>query len=101
MGKYTVIVAGRADKMLLRHTEFLARVSIPAAKLLLKAFDELICNLEENPYLYQIDDDLNLPQGKYRRAIFLERYKALYCIEEDKVYLDAVVGCRQDPRKLR
>ena len=101
MAKYKVIFSRRSDEMLLRHTEFLSRVSIPAARKLLAAFKELIGNLEDNPFLYQVDDDPNLPSGKYRRALFLERYKVLYCIEETTVYVDAVVDCRQDPAQLR
>ena len=101
MTKYKVIVSRRSDEMLLRHTEFLSRVSIPAARKFLIAFEELICNLEDNPFLYQTDNDPNLPSGKYRRAMFLTRYKMLYCIEEETVYVDAVVDCRQDPALLR
>ena len=101
MAKYNVVIARRADEMLLRHTEFLSRVSLPAARKLLSAFEEVIGNLEENPFLYQIDDDSNLPEGKYRRALFLERYKVLYCIEENMVYVDAVVDCRQDMSRMK
>ena len=96
MLKYRVIIASRADKMLLRHAEFLSRVSLPAVRKFLHAFEELISNLEENPHLYQVDDDSNLPSGKYRRAVFLERYKVIYCMEEKTVYVDAVVDCRQN-----
>ena len=97
MSKYNVIIAKRADKMLLLHAEFLSKVSLPAARKLLKEFKEVIVNMEENPFFYQIDDDLNLPSGKYRRALFLQRYRVLCCIIENTVYVDAIIDCRQEP----
>ena len=96
MARYNVVIARQTDEMLLCHTEFLSKVSIPAARKLLSAFEEVIDNLEENPFLYQIDDDSYLPEGKYRRALFLKRHKVLYCVEENTVYVDAVVDCRHD-----
>ena len=94
MKSYSVIVASRADEMLLRHMEFLARVSLPAAKRFRKEFASLLEELKQNQFPWETDP--NLPEHTYRKALFFRRYKALFLVEESNVYLDAVVDCRQD-----
>jgi hypothetical protein len=40
--------------------------------------NEVACvlkSLEDNPYLHQLEVDVNLPAGKYRRVVFAKRYK--------------------------
>lgn len=102
MKKYTVIVARRADEMLLRHVSFLARVSVPAAQRFVEAFDDVKGRLEDNPYQFPYDTDPCLPADTYRKVIFAKRYKAL-CVVDDaskQIFLDAVVDCRQDPSNM-
>lgn len=96
MKSYPVIVASRVDEMLLRHMEFLARVSLPAAKRFRREFAGLLEELKQNPYQFPWETDPNLPEHTYRKALFFRRYKALFIVEESNVYLDAVVDCRQD-----
>ena len=74
--QYTVIFASRVDAQLLKHVEFLARVSIPAAKAFRSKFAEILAQLEENPFLFPPETDPNLPAGLYRKALFAKRYKA-------------------------
>ena len=100
MGKYTIRFGSRVDAMLLRHTAFLARVSVSAAKKLRTDFARILREIEDNPYQFPIDTDLNLPDGIYRKALFSKRYKALFSVSGDIVYLDAVVDCRQDSGNL-
>ena len=99
MDKYTVIVSQRADAMLVRHTRFLANVSISAAKGLVAEFGEVLDSLEENPFQFPVDTDYGLPEGTYRKALFGKRYKALFTVEGETVYLDAVLDCRQGNSK--
>jgi plasmid stabilization system protein ParE len=54
---YTVILARKADRMLIAHTEFLARVSLSAARKLLASFRAARTSLSENPLLYPYADD--------------------------------------------
>lgn len=82
--------------MLIRHAGFLARVSIPAAKRMVREFQSLLDDLENNPLQFPVDGDYNLPPGVYRKALFCKWYKALFFVEGAKVYLDAVLDCRQD-----
>lgn len=99
MGKYTVIVSRRADAMLVGHTRFLANVSVPAAKGLAAEFGKVLDSLEDNPFQFPAETDYELPPGKYRKALFGKRYKALFTVEGEAVYLDAVLDCRQDNTK--
>lgn len=86
--------------MLIRHAKFLARVSIPAAKRMVEEFQSLLDDLENNPLQFPVDDDYNLPQGVYRKALFCKWYKAIFTIVDANVYLDAVLDCRQDNSNL-
>jgi len=99
MAKYQIVLAKRVDQMLLRHTEFLSRVSIPAAKQFYKDFGDILHRLADNPYQFPPEEDLNLPEGQYRKAIFAKWYKALFMVEDQTVYLDAVVDGRMDVKR--
>ena len=98
--KYQIILARRVDGMLLRHVSFLARVSVPAAKKFRAEFAHLLERLEQNPMQFPVEEDLNLPSGQYRSALFAKRYKAVFMVEGSTVYLDAVLDCRQDHSDL-
>ena len=93
--RYKVIVSRKATEMLINHIRFLSFISVPASKALRDEFSSVLDKLKENPLQFQIEEDLNLPKNKYRRAIFAKRYKAVYCIEEKTVYIDAIIDCRQ------
>lgn len=93
--KYEVIVSRRAEETLLLHIRFLSNVSIRAAKILRDAFKETIGKLSSNPFQFQEELDLNLPKGKYRWSILLRRYKVVFFVKGNKVFVDAVVDCRQ------
>ena len=94
--KYEVIVSRRAEETLLLHVRFLSNMSIRAAKILRDAFKDAIAKLSSNPFQFQEELDLNLPKGKYRRAILLRRYKVVFFVKGNKVFVDAVVDCRQE-----
>lgn len=96
MPKYKVITASYLDSMLLRHVAFLSRVSLPATKKFRNEFEEILKRLEKNPFQFPFSDDPNLPEGVYRKALFCKWYKALFCVDGNTVYLDAVVDCRMD-----
>ena len=95
MAKYTVVTARRVDQQLMRHIQFLSRVSVPAAKRFRNEYADILERLESNPLQFPLDTDPNLPDGLYHKALFARWYKALFLIEADCVYLDAVVDCRQ------
>jgi plasmid stabilization system protein ParE len=100
---YKVILAERADKMLAAHTEFLARVSLSAARRLLSDFRKATAAISENPLQYPYADGADaddIPHEMYRKCLFYGRYKALYLIEADMVYIDAIIDCRRENSDL-
>ena len=97
MTKYKVILSSNLDKMLLQHVRFISNVSVPAAKRFRNEFANIVQRLSENPFQFPVCEDTNLPKDTYRKAIFAKWYKAVFCIEDNVVYLDAVVDCRMDP----
>jgi len=101
--KYNVILAEQADRMLLLHIEFLARVSTTAARKLISDFKNLKKKLSLDPLLYPYADNLDvpgIPPDTYRKSIFYGRYKALFLIENNKVYIDAIIDCRQENKDI-
>ena len=89
------ILATRVRSQLLAHVAFLSRVSPQAAKRLRNSFEEIRDRLKENPFQfpeYLVFSRLQLP---YRSALFGERYRALFVIEGNEVFIDSVVDCRQ------
>ena len=81
----------------LPHTEFISRVSVSAAERFVVDFEAIICRLSENPYQFPNCDDPNLADT-YRKAIFAKWYKMIFSVEDDTVYIDAVVDGRQSPK---
>lgn len=97
MSRYKVIAAPYLNGMLLEHVRFISRVSVPAAKRFRREFAELTERLAENPYQFPVLEDPNLPRDTYRKALFAKWYRAVFFVEGDCVYIDAVVDCRRDP----
>ncbi len=93
--EYDVIVSRKADEMLVSHVRFLAQVSIPAAKVLRNEFCSVLVTLKDTPFQFQLEEDLGLPSGKYRRVVFAKRYKAVFSVFENTVFIDAIIHCRQ------
>jgi len=96
---YNVILAKRADVMLVLHTDFLVRVSPAAARRLVSDFKRVKTRLAENPYQFPFADDLDVPgvaPNMYRKCYFYGRYKALFLIDGSDVFVDAVIDCRQE-----
>jgi len=97
--RFDVRLANRADSMLLAHTEFLARVSPSAARKLLSEFRSVQKMLAEDPYMFPYADEQDvpgIPPEIYKKCMFFGRYKALFLIEENYVYIDAIIDCRQE-----
>ncbi|MDD3930034.1 MAG: hypothetical protein PHY87_09570 [Sphaerochaeta sp.] len=93
--KYDVIVSRKADEMLVSHARFLAQVRIPAAKVLRQEFYSVLVRLKDNPFQFQLEEDLGLPGGKYRQVVFAKRYKAVFSVYENSVFIDAIIDSRQ------
>ena len=101
--KYKVSLSRQAERMLFRHTEFLARVSSSAARRLITSSIEIKHRLSENPFQFPFADDLDvpgIPQETYRKCLFDGRYKALFLVEGNDVNIDAIIDCRQENNNI-
>ena len=96
---YSVILAQRADSILLSHAEFLARVSPAIARSLLSEFKAVINKLSKDPSQFPLADEIDVPgilPGKYRKCMFADFYKALFQVKDSFIYVDAIIDCRQE-----
>ena len=101
--KYEVIISRGAERMLLKHSEFLSQVNPAAARRLVNKLKKVKSNLSDSPYQFPYADELDVPGIQpeiYRKCIFEKRYKALFLIEENNVYIDAIIDCRQENTNL-
>ena len=97
--QYHVLVSPPADRKLAHFIEFLSRISEPAAERLYRAYDEALCFLEQSPetcppYIPQkpIDADLKF-------KMFAKRYRIVFEIIGNEVYVYDIQDCRQDTDK--
>ena len=101
--KYNVELSRRVEMMLLQHTEFLAQVSPTAARRLINSSKEIKVRLADNPYQFPFADGLDvpgMPPETYRKCLFGGRYKALFLVEGNNVFIDAVIDCRKENANL-
>jgi mRNA-degrading endonuclease RelE of RelBE toxin-antitoxin system len=70
------------------HFLFLARIHENAARRLLAAFMKDIGSLASKPWAYPVYDRPFLPQGKYRYRLSGKRYRIVYQIVDDTMYVD-------------
>lgn len=99
MPKYLVRFHPRIKMQLAQHAEFIARVSVPTARRFRSEFALVLEQLAKNPYQFPYYDDPNLPPERYRKCLFAKWYKAVFYIEGDTVFVDAVVDGRSDYQK--
>ena len=96
---YPVIVAPAATDRMAEHFEFLARVSVQAANRLLEELLADIRSLQASPYRNPPYTRPYLPSGKYRYMISGKRYRIVYQMDGDFVFVDDIQDCRQDDDK--
>ena len=92
---YEVIVAPAAGDKMYEHFEFLARVSDTAAEKLLNVFMKDIRSLERMPHRNPVYDRPYIQVGKYRYMLSYGRYRIVYQIEGNTVFIDDIQDCRQ------
>ena len=93
---YKVRITSEATDMLISHSRFIANVSEKAAMQFIEEFNKKASTLEKfperNPYIIAP----LIPEGKYRKLVFLKRYLLIYQIKGENVYVDALLDCRQN-----
>ena len=93
--EYQVIIDPVANDRMYDHFEFMARVSETAAENLLDGLIKSINSLKKMPQRNPVYDRPYLKSGKYCYLISCERYRIVYQIEENIVYVDDIQDCRQ------
>lgn len=93
---YRVIVSERAKQMLVSHAAFLAQVSTDAAEQLVVSFEEAANSLVTMPQRCPWLKGEYIPKSAYRFLLFDKRYMLIFQIQDDIVYADYVLDCRQD-----
>lgn len=93
---YDLIVSDAALAMLDAHTDFLARVSPGSAT---RFVDEILADmasLSEHPQRFPFYENQFIPTGRYRKMLSSKRYLVIYEIDNETVFIDYIVDCRQD-----
>jgi len=96
---YEIIIDPAANDRMYEHLEFLARVSADAANRLLESLLADIRSLKKLPFRNPAYNRPYLPVGKYRQMISGKRYRVVYQIDGDFVFVDDIQDCRQDEDK--
>ena len=92
---YKIVIDPTANDRMYDHFEFLARVSEIAAEKLLVRLVADIRSLEYMPYRNPVYNRPYLKGGKYRYMMSGGRYRIVYQIEEDAVFVEDIQDCRQ------
>ena len=93
--KYKVIVSDRAKRMLGTHIRFMAQVNKDAAKAKKKELMEAMRSLERMPQRFPFFEEAYIPPNKYHKMFIEKWYLAIYQIQDDTVYVDYILDCRQ------
>jgi mRNA-degrading endonuclease RelE of RelBE toxin-antitoxin system len=99
MKKYRVLVSPASNDRMYEHFLFLAQVSESAARNLLTRLIKDIQSLEYMPQRNPSFDRPFLEQGKYRYKLSFRRYRIVYQIVKDCVFVEDIQDCRQDEDK--
>ena len=94
--KYRVIVSERAKRMLGTHIRFMAQVNKEAAAAKKKELMTAMRSLESMPQRFPFFEETYIPPNKYHKMFVEKWYLVLYQIEDDTVYVDAILDCRKD-----
>ena len=98
---YQVVVDPAANDRMYDHFEFLARINETSADNLLDGLVRDIRSLEHMPYRNPVYDRPYLQSGKYRYMMSCGKYRIVYQIESNTVFVDDIQDCRQsDNRSL-
>jgi mRNA-degrading endonuclease RelE of RelBE toxin-antitoxin system len=99
MKKYRVLVSPVVNDRMYAHFLFLAQVSESAARNLLARLIKDIQSLEYMPQRNPYFDRPYLEQGKYRYKLSYRRYRIVYQVIKDCVFVEDIQDCRQDDEK--
>jgi len=97
--KHKVFIEPEADRRLAGHIEFLARVSESAAYRILEAYEEALAFLESSPEICPIYSSGNQVDAQLRYKLFGKRYRIVFEIVDNSVYVYDIQDCRQSAER--
>jgi len=97
--EYHVYIDPSANDRMADHMEFLARASENAANRLLDDFMANIRSLKKMPFRNPVYNRPYLPADKYRFLAVNKRYRIVYQIDGDTVFVDDIQDFRQNDDK--
>lgn len=87
-----ILISKNAKTDLYLHHFYKQKYSALAAEKFFKDFNSAINSLSLFPYMYPKISDNN----SYRKVLFNKRYLMIYLIENDIVYIDSIINCKQN-----
>jgi len=93
---YDVKITDTAWEHMMEHSRFLAGVSVNAANQLVDDLLESADSLKQMPERCSWLTHDAIPFQKYRKIFFGNYHMALFQIQGNMVYINAVIDCRQD-----
>ena len=97
--QYDVFVSPPADRKMTYHAEFLSQVSGAAAERLYTAYSEALCFIGQNPQMCPMYTPQKIIDAELRYKIFAKRYRIVFEIIGNSVYVYDIQDCRQDTDK--
>jgi plasmid stabilization system protein ParE len=99
--EFHVFIDPAANDRIAEHLEFLARISESAAERLLDELMASIRSLNTMPFRNPVYNRPFLPLDKYRYLMVGKRYRIVYQIAGNNVFVDDIQDCRQsDDRNI-
>ena len=94
--QYRVLVSERARQMLASHIRFLTQKNPAAARQTKKDLMDAIRSLQQMPERFPFLRAEFIPPNKYHKMFVEKQYLVIYQIENETVYVDYIMDCRQD-----
>lgn len=87
-----IFISNKAKYELYLHSFYKSKYNKQTAEKFLNDFNSSIQSLVSFPYMYP---KLSF-NNSYRKLIFNKKYVIIYTIENDIIYIDSVVNCKQN-----
>ncbi len=94
--KYKVIISDRAKRMLETHIRFMVQVDKESAAAKKKQIISALRSLSKMPQRFPFFEEMYIPPNKYHKMFIEKWYLVLYQIQDDTVYVDYILDCRQE-----
>ena len=92
---YDIIIPEETLAMLLSHIIFLSNVSLKLAQKLRNDFFQKIEELYYSPFKYPFLNS-NIKEKTYRKINICKNYLIIYSVNENKIYINAIVNGKQN-----